>query len=105
MTATPKKTDSIHVYNIEVEVINAAGEKISDVLVEFNYNQQKTEVLHPNASLNHTTSFLHNSEIRTDADGKASAKVKVDPVDFANGYMLLVEVNVGNVVTKISIQK
>jgi len=105
INAVPKKTANIHIYDIDVEVINAAGEKISDALVEFNYNQEKTEKLNPNATLNHSTSFLSVSEIRTDANGKASAQVKVDGVDFANGHILILEVNIGNVVTKISIQQ
>lgn len=105
INATPKATNDIHIFNIEVEVFNAAGEKISDALVEFNYNQQKTELLNPSASLNHQTKFVNTSEIRTDANGKAKSQVKVDGVDFANGHILIIEVNVGNVLTKISIQK
>ncbi|MCH2196135.1 hypothetical protein [Kordia sp.] len=105
INATPKATSNIHIYDIDVEVFNAAGEKISDALVEFNYNQQKTEALNPSASLNHGTAFLNTSEIRTDANGKAKTQVKVDGVDFANGNILIIEVNVGNVLTKISIQK
>lgn len=105
INAVPKSTNNIHIYKIDVEVINAAGEKISDALVEFNYNKQKTELLNPNATLNHTTSFLNTSEIRTNANGKASANVKVDGIDFTNGHILILEVNIGNVLTKISIQK
>ncbi len=105
INATPKVTSNIHIYDIDVEVFNAAGEKISDALVEFNYNQQKTELLNPSATLNHGTSFLGTSEIRTDSDGKATIQVQVDGVDFANGNILIIEVNVGNVLTKISIQK
>jgi len=105
INATPKKTDNIHLFDIDVEVFNAAGEKISDALVEFNYNQQKTELVNPNATLNHKTSFLNTSEIRTDVNGKATTQVEVDGVDFANGHILIIEVNVGNVLTKISIQK
>ncbi|SNR14109.1 hypothetical protein [Tenacibaculum jejuense] len=104
INAIPKKTGT-HVYTINVEVINAAGEQISDALVEFNYNKQKTDLLNSNATLNHTTSFLNASEIRTDVNGKAAVQVKVDAVDFANGHILILEVNVGNVITKISIQK
>ncbi|WGH74248.1 hypothetical protein P8625_08960 [Tenacibaculum tangerinum] len=105
INAVPKKTTTIHIYDIDVEVINAAGEKISDALVEFNYNQEKTEKLNPNATLNHGTSFLNASEIRTDENGKASAQVKVDAVDVANGHILILDVNIGNVLTKISIQQ
>ncbi|WP_298426302.1 hypothetical protein [uncultured Kordia sp.] len=105
INATPKATSNIHIYDIDVEVFNAAGEKISDALVEFNYNQTKTELLNPSATLNHGTSFLGTSEIRTDSDGKATIQVQVDGVDFANGNILIIEVNVGNVLTKISIQK
>ncbi|MGG8497432.1 hypothetical protein ACQY1Q_13545 [Tenacibaculum sp. TC6] len=105
INAVPKKTATIHIYDIDVEVINAAGEKISDALVEFNYNQEKTEKLNPNTTLNHGTSFLNVSEIRTDANGKASAQVKVDAVDIANGHILILDVNIGNVLTKISIQQ
>ncbi len=105
INAIPKKTNNIHVFDIEVDVFNAAGEKISDALVEFNYNQHKTELLNPNITLNHTTSFLSTSEIRTNVDGRATTQVKVDGVDFANGHLLIIEVNVGNVRTKISIQK
>ncbi|WP_046758275.1 hypothetical protein [Kordia jejudonensis] len=105
INATPKPTNNIHVFDVEVEVFNAAGENISDALVEFNYNQAKTELLNPNATLNHGTSFLNTSEIRTDANGKTKTQVTVDSVDFANGHILIVEVNVGNVLTKISIQK
>lgn len=104
INATPKPTNNIHEFDIEVEVFNAAGEKISDALVECNYNQQKTALLNPNVTLNHTTTFLNTSEIRTDVNGKAVAKVKVDGVDYASGYILIIEVNVGNVFTKISIQ-
>ncbi|AXG70881.1 hypothetical protein KORDIASMS9_03131 [Kordia sp. SMS9] len=105
INATPKATNTIHVFDIDVEVFNAAGEKISAALVEFNYNQQKTELLNPNATLNHNTTFLNTSEIRTDSNGKAQTQVQVDGVDFANGHILIIEVNVGNVLTKISIQK
>ncbi|WP_430412274.1 hypothetical protein [Kordia sp.] len=105
INATPKQTSNIHIYDIDVEVFNAAGEKISDALVEFNYHQTKTELLNPNATLGHGTSFLNTSEIRTDANGKAKTQVTVDAVDFANGHILIIEVNVGNVLTKISIQK
>ncbi len=105
INATPKATNTIHIFDIDVEVFNAAGEKISEALVEFNYNQQKTELLNPNAALNHNTTFLNTSEIRTDASGKAKTQVQVDAVDFANGHILIIEVNVGNVLTKISIQQ
>ncbi|MEM6721256.1 MAG: hypothetical protein AAF611_18155 [Bacteroidota bacterium] len=105
VNATPKATNDIHIFDIDVEVFNAAGEKISDALVEFNYNQQKTELLNPGKTFGHTTSFLNTSEIRTDANGKAKTQVKVDGVDFANDLILIIEVNVGNVLTKISIQK
>ncbi|WP_442264613.1 hypothetical protein ACSIGC_09630 [Tenacibaculum sp. ZS6-P6] len=104
INATPKKT-GVHVFTINVEVINAAGEQISDALVEFNYNKQKTDLLNSNETLNHTTSFLNTSEVRTDINGKAAVQVQVDAVDFANGHILILEVNVGNVITKISIQK
>lgn len=105
INAVPKQTTNIHIYDIDVEVFNAAGEKISDALVEFNYNQQKTELLNPSATLNHGTSFLNTSEIRTNVNGKATTQVNVDGVDFANGHILIIEVNVGNILTKISIQK
>ena len=105
INAVPVKTNDIHVYDIEVEAFNAAGEKISDALVEFNYNQQKTELINSGAVLNHGTTFLHASEIRTDAAGKARTQAKVDGVDFANGHTLIMDVNIGNVFTKISIQK
>ncbi|MFK7747609.1 MAG: hypothetical protein AB8B65_04415 [Kordia sp.] len=105
INATPKVTSNVHIYDIDVDVFNAAGEKISDALVEFNYNQQKTELLNPNATLNHGTAFLSTSEIRTDANGKAKTQVNVDSVDFTNGNILIIEVNVGNVLSKISIQK
>lgn len=105
LNATPKKTDNVHIFDIDVEVFNAAGEKISDALVEFNYNQQKTELLNPNSTFSHGTAFLNTSEIRTDVNGKAKTQVKVDAVDFSKGHILIIEVNVGNVLTKISIQK
>ncbi|PTX59784.1 hypothetical protein C8N46_10894 [Kordia periserrulae] len=105
INATPKATTNIHIFDIDVEVFNAAGEKISDALVEFNYNQEKTNKLNPGEILSHGTTFLNTSEIRTDATGKATTQVKVDGVDFAKGYILIIEVNVGNVLTKISIQQ
>ncbi|MEM6686362.1 MAG: hypothetical protein AAF617_11320 [Bacteroidota bacterium] len=105
INATPKATNNIHTFDIDVDVFNAAGEKISDALVEFNYNEEKTNLLNPSATLNHNTSFVTTSEIRTDANGKAKTQVKVDAIDFANGHILIIEVNVGNVLTKISIQK
>ena len=106
INAVPKQTSNPLAFDIEVEVFNSAGEKIPDALVEFNYNRQKTELINPGATLNHTgTSFLHTSEIRTDSNGKAKAQVNIDPADFTNGHILIIEVNVGNVLTKISIRK
>lgn len=105
INAIPKRTTDPHVFEIEVEVFNAAGEKISDALVEFNYNAQKTELINANATLNHGTAFLNVSEIRTNASGKAKTQVRVDGVDYANGCVLIIEVNIGNVFTKIAIQK
>ncbi|NJM78960.1 MAG: hypothetical protein HC854_03805 [Flavobacterium sp.] len=105
INAIPKRTTDSHIFDIEVVVFNAAGEKISDALVEFNYNAQKTELINTNAALNHQTAFLNVSEIRTDSNGKAKTQVKVDGVDYANGCVLIVEVNIGNVFTKIAIQK
>jgi len=105
INAEPKPTSDTDVFDIEVEVSNAAREKIADVLVEFNYDQEKTERLNPGATLSHGTTFMGSSEATTDSDGKTSAQVRVDSNDFANNHLLIFEVNVGNVRTKISIQK
>lgn len=105
LQAQPVKTSIANIFEIHVEVFNAAGEKIPNALVEFNYNKQKTEQINNAEIMNHETVFLNSSEIHTDAFGKAKTVVKVDPIDFTKGCILILEVNVGNIFTKISIQK
>lgn len=104
INAVPKKI-SMYAYAIEAEAFNAAGEKVSGALVEFNYDRQKTDLLNPGTALNHATVFTQASEAKTDANGMAKTALKVDSTDYDGGHTLVIAVNLGNVSTSISIQK
>ncbi|MDC1162458.1 hypothetical protein OAT18_03345 [Tenacibaculum sp.] len=103
--AKPKKTNLVGVYDIDVIVFNSAGEKIPGALVEFNYNKDKTTLLNLNTTLNHTSNFIKKGEITTDVEGKVSNQIQIDTTDYNSKSSIQIDINVGTVITKISIQK
>lgn len=103
--AIPKAIGTLGMYDIEVAVFNSAGEKIPGALVEFNYNKDKTNLLNANSSLNHQTNFVKQGEIITDVNGKAINTVQIDTTDYNAKNSIQIDINVGTVFTKISIQK
>lgn len=104
--AIPKQSNTnSNIYNIEVTVFNSAGENIAGALVEFNYNSSKTELLNPNTALNHNTNFVKQGEVITNINGKAINTIEIDATDYNAKNSIQVDINVGTVFTKISIQK
>lgn len=103
--AIPKQTNISNIYDIEVSVFNSAGEKIPGALVEFNYNRDKTILLNTNSILNHNTNFVKQGEITTDVNGLAINTIKIDTTDYDAKNTIQIDINIGTVFTKISIQK
>ena len=104
--AIPKQSNTnSNIYDIEVTVFNSAGENITGALVEFNYNKDKTTLINTNSTLNHTTNFVKQGEITTNINGKATNIIEIDPTDYNAKNTIQVDINVGTVFTKISIQK
>ncbi len=104
--AIPKQSNTnANIYDIEVSVFNSAGENIPGALVEFNYNKDKTIILNPNTVLNHNTNFVKQGEIASDINGKATNTIAIDTTDYNAKNTIQVDINVGTVFTKISIQK
>ena len=103
--AIPKQTNTSNIYDIEVAVFNSAGEKIPGALVEFNYNRDKTILLNTNSILNHNTNFVKQGEVTTDVNGIALNTIQIDTTDYDAKNTIQIDINVGTVFTKISIQK
>lgn len=103
--AIPKQTNTSNIYDIEVAVFNSAGEKIPGALVEFNYNRDKTILLNTNSVLNHNTNFVKQGEVITDVNGIAVNTIQIDTTDYNAKNTIQIDINVGTVFTKISIQK
>lgn len=103
--AIPKQTNISNMYDIEVAVFNSAGEKIPGALVEFNYNKDKTILLNTNSVLNHHTNFVKQGEVTTDVNGLAINTIQIDATDYDAKSTIQIDINVGTVFTKISIQK
>ncbi|MCD9583761.1 hypothetical protein [Tenacibaculum maritimum] len=103
--AKPIKTEVLGVYNIEVSVFNSAGEKIPGALVEFNYNKAKTTLINSGVSLQHTTNFVKQGELITNHEGKVFNKIRINTTDYNAKCIIQIDINVGTVITKISIQK
>lgn len=105
LEASPKATDTPGVYDIVVEVFNSAGEKIPGALVEFNYNTLKSELLSQATTMSHQTNFVAQSEVTSDQNGIAMNQLQIDMADYNAGHIIQIDINVGTVITKISIQK
>ncbi|QXP73713.1 hypothetical protein H0I31_12170 [Tenacibaculum sp. AHE15PA] len=103
--AIPKQTNISNIYDIEVAVFNSAGEKIPGALVEFNYNRDKTILLNTNSVLNHNTNFVKQGEVTTDVNGLAINTIQIDTTDYDAKNTIQIDINIGTVFTKISIQK
>lgn len=103
--AIPKQTNTSNIYDIEVAIFNSAGEKIPGALVEFNYNRDKTILLNTNSVLNHNTNFVKQGEVTTDINGIAVNTIQIDTTDYNAKNTIQIDINVGTVFTKISIQK
>ncbi len=95
-------TGSHEEIDLEVVVSNAAGEVLPDSLVEYNYDEATSDSLNDPNPLSSPPTF-DISELRTDSNGKATARVSIPVSDYTSGKFTVIEVSVGTVVKSISL--
>ena len=102
---TPTLAPSGTVYEVALEVVieNAAGEKMSGMRVEYNFNEDKTTLINGVAVT--TPPTFDTQEMLTDGNGIAQNTVYLDAVDYNSGKTLFFDINAGTILKKISISK
>jgi hypothetical protein len=102
---TPTLAPSGTVYEVALEVAieNAAGEKMSGMRVEYNFNEDKTTLINGVAVT--TPPTFDTQELLTDGNGIAQNTVYLDAVDYNSGKTLFFDINAGTMLKKISISK
>ncbi len=102
---TPVLAPSGTVYEVPLEVVieNAAGEKMSGMRVEYNFNEDKTTLINGVAVT--TPPTFDTQEMLTDGNGIALNTVYLDAVDYNSGKTLFFDINAGTILKKISISK
>lgn len=91
-------------FNINVELFTAAGEKVPAALVEFNYNPFESERINK-APLSMIPEFKQQAEMETNVVGKATCKIKLSDADYSSKKIAVIDINVGVVSKSISINK
>ncbi|WP_299675067.1 hypothetical protein [uncultured Dokdonia sp.] len=94
-----------NIYSVPIEVVmeNAAGEKLSGMRVEFNFNEDKTTLVNGTALT--TTPSFDAQEVLTNGLGIATNTITIDPIDYNSGKVLFFDINAGTILKKISISK
>ena len=102
---TPILAPSGTVYEVALEVAieNAAGEKMSGMRVEYNFNEDKTTLINGVAVTAPPT--FDTQEMLTDGNGIAQNTVYLDAIDYNSGKTLFFDINAGTILKKISISK
>ena len=102
---TPTLATSGTVYEVALEVAieNAAGEKMSGMRVEYNFNEEKTALI--NGAAVTTPPTFDTQEMLTDGNGIAQNTVYLDAIDYNSGKTLFFDINAGTILKKISISK
>lgn len=95
--------DGYYQYDLEVQLSNAAGEKLIDSVVEFNFDEDASAAL--NASQTLSLPLFSTSEVKTDATGIARSSVKLHAEAFDKGTWYIITVNNGTVNKSISLSK
>lgn len=100
-TETPQLTGVYYEVKMNIEIGNAAGEKLSGVVVEINFDVDTMQLL--NGVPHTTTPELPVGEVITGTEGKASAIVRIAKADFTSGKFTVISANTGPVIKTISI--
>jgi len=99
----PLLQNGVYIVDLDVMIENAAGEKLSGMKVEFNFDEDKTNMLN-GMPLVQTPTF-NSQELYTDGLGMISNKIIINAVDYTSGKILFFDVNTGTITKKISISK
>lgn len=100
-TGEPHKRYSKYEVEVNVEVQNAALEKLTGSKVEFNFDEDLTNNLNTIAEL----PVITEGEVYTNIEGKATNLFKIPVSEFDKGRIFVFNINVGNVHKTVSIGK
>ena len=95
--------DGYYQYDLEVQLSNAAGEKLIDSVVEFNFDEDASAAL--NGSMAISLPTFSTSEVKTDATGLARSSVKLPVTAFDKGAWYVLAISNGTVSKSISLSK
>lgn len=88
-------------FDLEIELINAIGEKLSNTWVEFNYDENMSVSLNNGGTL--VAPIFEFGELKTDVNGIVTNRIQLDPTQYNAGKFLVISVNTGTVYKSVSI--
>lgn len=97
------KIDSYYQFNINVTLVNTNNEKVSNAMVEFNFDQAESNNINPTDIV--TVPVFSRNEGLTDSNGNIVTTVKVSETDYINSRIFCFTINSGNIFKFISFSK
>jgi hypothetical protein len=97
------KTGSHYQFDINVTLVNSNNEKISNAMVEVNFDQAESNNMNTTDLV--TSPVFSRNEGLTDGNGNITVTVKISETDYLNGRIFCFTINTGNVFKFISFSK
>lgn len=97
--------DGYYQQELEVQLSNAAGERLVDSIIEFNYDAEASAALNQGTIIDEPAVIFAKSEVKTDSNGLAKTSISMLNMQIDQGRYFIININSGTVNKSISISK